>query len=110
LQGATLSELRVDRGGHVDLVGVRISGVTAAYFGTITIEGGLFDGPVNSNAQASITIAGGTYASVVRSYPGGELRFVGDMFAIDGVPVAGLDNEGDTVQVDIGNRPFTGIL
>jgi hypothetical protein len=116
-------------GGTINLFGGQAAAISAS-FGTLNIGGdanvnslyaflnsqttmtsGTLTNSVTINQGAAIVFKGGSVGGQVLAAVGGLLTFEGADFAIDNVPVTGLDNVGSTRQISLAqNSQFTGTL
>ncbi len=74
-------------------------GFSAKSNSTVNITGGNF-GSFGAN-DATVNISGGTVGDSFNSQPSATVGFAGVDFAIDGVPLTGLDNVGDQLSLNL---------
>ena len=125
LSGKVLGDLRASTDGIVNVLGGQSNGaLTASYGGRVNVSGGAANGglflPDGGNATVTggliganawpysvrlmrggrVTMAGGVQADKFFAEAGSVVTLLGGEFKVDGVPVAGLANIGDNVQLN----------
>ena len=112
-----MSELNISGGSMVGSVNVQgLSKITGGFFNqsafssfpirtlegsSVSIFGGVFEGgPVTVTEGSSLTIAGGILSALDFSHLG-DVSLIGSEFFVDGAPIAGLDETGDTILLPI---------
>ena len=78
---------------------------------TVNVHGGRFNGTVQGGrVNSSLTIEGGAFGNL-RVWSGGDLSLYGTHFAVNGIPLEGLDTPGDSVSLDLSDEELiTGTL
>ncbi len=93
------------------LSGGRVSQLTLRQDATATMEGGILDGIKSLNNQSSLEVTGGTFRGRLLNPDDGLLTLHGGEFRIDGIPVAGLNLPGQSVDIELAIGQFvTGTL
>ncbi len=67
----------------------------------LDVTGGVIGSTLTLGEGVTATLAGGTIDDRMRVDAGSVVTLVGGEFRVDGLPIAGLDIEGDTVAFDI---------
>jgi hypothetical protein len=99
-----------DAGSEVHISGGRLAIFSDARDGShVVVTGGDLGFGFYAYANANVQVFGGTFGDALTA-SGSSLEYHGFDFELDGVPVAGLVNEGDTVSVTAGEKLFTGTL
>ena len=95
-------------GGNLDLYNFSVfnvhGGSVGDYFdadfgSTVTITGGAFGYRPEFQSGSAGTISGGRFGQDFNVFAGSTVEFIGDEFLMDGQPVVGLENPGDTVTL-----------
>lgn len=91
--------------------GVIDYGFTAFDDSHLQISGGLIDGNFLAQSGANVRVSGGTFGDGVNSASGSAAVLVGGEFALDGVPIAGLEVVGSTLPFTLpAGRVLSGVF
>lgn len=106
--GAIANYARAQPNAAVSIGGGSI-GADFRNYGTLTITGGEIGARYESEAGSHVHMSGGAFADGADF--NGALDIYGDEFYVNGSPVAGLNNVGDTLQITLINESiFSGLL
>lgn len=95
-------------GGNLDLYNFSVfnvhGGSVGDYFdadfgSTVTITGGAFGYRPEFQSGSTGTISGGRFGQDFNVFAGSSVEFIGGEFLMDGQPIVGLENPGDTVTL-----------
>ncbi|MFV1967916.1 MAG: PEP-CTERM sorting domain-containing protein [Pirellulaceae bacterium] len=78
----------------------------AAPGSAVNISGGSVDWSFNANGGSAVTISGGTIGDDFSAKSGSAVTISGGEFRSNGVPIDGLENEGDTVSFNVPSYSF----
>ncbi|MCA9103629.1 MAG: hypothetical protein KDA63_20895 [Planctomycetales bacterium] len=113
ISGGTVEPyFHANAGSTVTMSGGYINGELYAGSGSVVdVSGGRLGVFVHTDEGSDVTISGGEFGPSFRRPAPNTVTLVGGDFAIDGLPIAGLDNVGDEVTVDIPvNAVLSGVL
>jgi hypothetical protein len=95
-------------GSNVQISGGRLGVSSDALPGsTITVTGGDLGDGFHIFSGANVNVHGGTSGDALTA-SGSSLAFHGFDFELNGVPISGLANVGDSISIVAGNQLFTG--
>ena len=106
---------RANGGSVVNIIGGTFangfdSGLRETLGSVVNIAGGKLTG-IAANSGSSTRISGGVYTGTISANNGSAIRVLGDDFRLDGVPIAGLEDVGDShIQSVPTGQVLTGIL
>lgn len=90
---------------------LQLGNTTGSFAVELNMSGGSIGDGASAQPGTLTQISGGVVGDDFLVAPGSSLTLVGDDFRVDGVPVEGLDDFGDSVAIDQrGVTTFTGVL
>ena len=101
--GVLKGSFRVRVGGTVNLFGGTVErmensiGIDVTDGGTVNIAGGTVDSAIELGPGGMVNISGGALDVSFNARNGSTLNIFGTEFLLDGLPIAGLDDVGDSV-------------
>ena len=102
--GTMKESFRAAAGGTVNIFGGTVEhvvenriGINAVDGGTVNIFGGSLDGGLELDPGGTVNISGGSLDGAINARSGSTLNIFGTEFLFDGLPIAGLDDVGDSV-------------
>ena len=81
-----------------------------AYDAQVTISGGAIGRQFDAFGGTVVTMSGGTIGPKFEAYAGSELHLIGEAFLLNGAPIDGLENSGDSIVLDTRDQYLTGTL
>jgi len=106
------SYFKAQAGSNVLLSGGAIDYGFMAFAGSeVHVSGGLIDGSFLIESGGDLRVSGGTFGDGVNFASGSSAVLVGGEFALDGVPIAGLESIGSTLPFNLpAGKVLTGVF
>jgi hypothetical protein len=102
--GSAGNSVRAFAGGTINIFGGSIGDNFQAYANSeVNIKDGAFGNRFKAEFDSAVDIAGGSFGDYFEARAGSMVTLRGSGFRIDGVPISGLANIGDSASVDIPN-------
>jgi hypothetical protein len=95
--GSIGSEFRIENGSQVSQSNGEIASASIQPGGTMSMTGG----SARLVVQGNLTLSGGAVRRNFETYAGGQARILGGEYRLNGVPIAELQNIGDTFGPDV---------
>jgi len=100
INGGTVDSFAAHPGSVVNISGGNVAPFSLANSGSVVnISGGNVGNLFIANTGSEVNISGGAVPFGFRALIGSEFNLFGSDFAIDGVPIDGLTNDGDTLTI-----------
>jgi hypothetical protein len=83
--------------------GILGSNFTAEGGSEVTVGGGIIVSHFRAESGSNVLVSGGAFGDLFRPHPQSNTTLSGADFLVNGLPVAGLNELGDTVRIDLPN-------